>query len=147
VDVVTGDKNATLITTPTAAYACGKSQHDRTCFRVAKGDQAIPPVLRLDAQELFAAGLAALAHHTDNFRVTSADSHDSANPALTCFDIRPREKASGRTLERGTYCFKDTGVLASVRYPSGNTVRLDSVAMRTPDPKAFKPYAHPTPLP
>jgi hypothetical protein len=146
VDVVAGDKNATLITTPTAAYACGKSNRDKTCFRVAKGNESIPAVLRLDAQELFSDGLAALARRTDDFRVTAAPLFDP-DLDLTCFSIRPDTDAARKAVERGDYCFTDKGVLAAVTYPSGNTVRLDEVAMRTPDAKAFKPYAHPTPLP
>ena len=149
VDVVTGNKNATLITTPDAAYACGKAHRDRTCFRVAKGDEAIPAVLRLDAQELFATGLASLADRAGAYRISTApaDESPSERAGLSCFRVRPGPDAPKRGVSSATYCFVRTGVLASVRYPSGNTVELDTVAMRTPDRKAFKPYASPTPLP
>jgi hypothetical protein len=149
VDVVTGNRYATLITTPDAAYACGKAHGDRTCFRVAKGDEAIPPILRLDAQELFSTGLAALAQKAGAYRITSAPVDEAATERvdLACFRVRPGPDAPKRGVSRATYCFAHTGVLASVHYPSGNTVELDEVALRTPERKAFKPYAHPTPLP
>jgi hypothetical protein len=149
VDVVTGNKYATLITTPAAAYACGKAHRDRTCFRVAKGDEAIPPVLRLDAQELFSKGLAALAQRAGAYRISTApvDEAPTERSGLSCFRVRPGPDAPKRGVSAGTYCFVRAGVLASVTYPSGNTVELDTVAMRTPERKAFKPYASPTPLP
>jgi hypothetical protein len=149
VDVVTQDKNATLITTPSAAYACGKSKHDRTCFRVAKGGEPIPPVLRLDAQQLFAEGLTALAQRAAAYRISTApaDASPAKRSDLSCFRVRPGPDAPKRGVSAGTYCFVRSGMLASVRYPSGNTVELDKLSMRTPDDKVFKPYTSPTPLP
>jgi hypothetical protein len=149
VDVATGKKFATLITTPRAAYACGKSRGDRTCFRIARREEPIPQVLRLEAQEVFSDGLAALAAHTADYRIAVAPAADSPSklPGLSCFSVRPGADAPRHGLSRGTYCFTNHGVLASVAYPSGNTVALTDVAMRRPKGEVFQPYASPTPLP
>jgi hypothetical protein len=149
VDVATGKKFATLITTPRAAYACGKSRGDRTCFRIARREEPIPQVLRLEAQEVFSDGLAALAAHTADYRIGVAPA--SASPSkvagLSCFSVRPGADAPRKGVSRGIYCFTGKGVLASVAYPSGSTVALTDVSMRPPKGTVFQPYASPTPLP
>jgi hypothetical protein len=149
VDVATDDKFATLITTPTAAFACGKARHDRTCFRIARRDDPIPQVLRLEAQEVFSQGLAALADHTGAYRITTAPADDSPSrvAGLSCFRVRPGTDAPRQGVTRGTYCFTARGVLASVVFPSGSTVALAGISMRAPKDKVFEPYASPTPLP
>jgi hypothetical protein len=149
VDVVEGKVTATLIVTRRAAYSCSRAHHRRTCFRVAHGGKPIPAPFNLAPQALFTSTVRSLSTAADSYRVRAVDAQDGgpARPAATCYSIRATHKSPKPTVATGIYCFAATGIVTSVRYPSGNTVLLTQVRMRAPQPASFRPYSSPTPLP
>lgn len=147
VDVETKQATATLIRTPKATYSCRRAKHRRTCFRVAKGDDPIPPLFRLGAETLFSSDVSRLAGPLKRYDVSIAV---PANVGLsgsvgTCFRVVPKKKSS--KLQRGVYCLDTHGVITAVRYPNGNLVRRTHLTLHAPRGKAFQPYSKPTPLP
>ena len=139
VDVVTGHVTTTLINAPTATFACRKTPHHRTCFRVAKGGKG---PFRLLAEKLFSSDLATLRNLARGYTVTAAASQKSG---ASCFAVKPDTK-SAKAVARATYCFTDNGVLAAVTYPSGNIVRLQHLNSAAPRHQTFRPYSSPTPV-
>ncbi|MDQ1697523.1 MAG: hypothetical protein QOJ03_2876 [Frankiaceae bacterium] len=150
VDVIVNNAKTTLIVTPRASYSCRAAQHRRTCFRVAKGNQPIPPQLRLSAEQLFADDIDSLATHPSDYRVRYLRPFDPPSPGEkpgTCFDVAPTSRASAPRVEKGTYCFRGDGLLTSITYPSGSVVHLRSAKVAPPPASSFVPYSSPTPLP
>jgi hypothetical protein len=150
VDVDTGASRATAILTGDAAFACRSAKHHRArCFRVAGPGQTVPKPFQLDAAELFSADIATLVMSASSYDVTAASGDDGslARPAATCFAIKPQPAAPSPQVPAATYCLSAAGVVASVRYPSGNSVLLTKLVTSTPPAKTFRPYASPTPVP
>jgi hypothetical protein len=148
VDVVTKHVTSTLIRSPRATYACRRSGHHRTCFRVAKGDQPIPAPFRLLAERLFSDSLARLAArpHSYSVRTPAAGSVPVRTSGGTCFRVKVA-KGQSANLATATYCVSAAGIFTAVVYPSGNVVRVEHVTSKAPDSNAFRPYSSPTPLP
>ena len=139
---------ATLIRTPRASFACRRSGHRKTCFRVAKGDQPVPVPVRLSAVPLFSTDLDRLANHPNTYKVAlpAAGSVPVRTNGAQCFRVTVPKKNKVH-LESAIYCLSSTGVINAVVYPSGNVVRVQSVVLRAPIGKPFHPYSSPTPLP
>jgi hypothetical protein len=148
-DVLTRKQRTTLIVTKRASFACRSAQHRRTCFRVARGNKPIPREFRLEAIRLFSTDIAALRAHPDDYVVRAAGPRPAAGrrPAATCFAVRPTAAAKNAGADRATYCLSSGGIVTAVDYPSGSTVRLQSVQRHAPARTAFVPYSSPTPLP
>jgi hypothetical protein len=116
---------------------------------VAKAGRPVRPPFNLAPQTVFTTDVAQLAAHPERYRITAAGSRPAASgvPAATCFALRARAGTAKPRAPRGTYCFSASGALTAVTYPSGNTLRMVSLRLRTPPKARFRPYAHPTPLP
>ena len=149
VDVTTGGTTATLIVTPHASYACSRSRHDRACFRVARAGQPVRAPFNLAPQTVFTTDVTQLASHTARYRVASAGRRaaTASVPAATCFSVHRRQVTREPRAPGGTYCFADSGVLTSVTYSSGSTLKMRSVRLTAPAHTRFHPYASATPLP
>lgn len=150
VDVVARHVVATLIITPRGVFSCSRAKHRRACFLVAKPGRPIPAPFNLAPGTVFAADVTALTRNTDDYDVTPAGTSPAGSggvPAGTCFAIKPLASAPSPRVDPGTYCFADVGVITSITYRSGNTVRLTRVSMRRPPSSTFVPYSSPTPLP
>lgn len=148
VDVVTKSATATLIHTPRATYACRRSGHHKTCFRVAKKNQPVPTPFRLLAERLFSDSLTRLADRPHSYTVSApaAGSVHVATSGGTCFNVKVAKNRSS-DLSTATYCLSTAGVVTAVVYPSGNVVRVEHLRMTSPSSGAFRPYSSPTPLP
>jgi hypothetical protein len=148
VDVVTKGVTATLIRTPHATYSCRRSGHQRTCFRVAKGDSPVPAPFRLSAEQLFSDSLARLATrpHSYTVRASAPGSVPVRTNGGTCFRVKVAKNKS-KNLATGTYCLSSAGIFTAVVYPSGNIVRIEHVTAKAPSSDSFRPYSSPTPLP
>src|SRR3954466_4459346 len=148
IDVVTGRRIATLIVGSKGAFSCARAGKRRACFRVAKPGRPVPPPFDHAPQALFTADLASLAQHAGTYVVRSASTTDSGGRSGdSCFAVRATTKAPKPRVPTGVYCFADVGVLTAIGFPSGSTVRLEKLRMSRPDPKVFRPYSSPTPLP
>lgn len=148
IDVVKGGATASFIRTAAATYSCATKSHKRSCFTVAGRGQKAPAPFDVGPAALFSDDLATLSASGISYDVTLA-TPAAANgkvPAATCFGIKAGLLTPQPTVQPGTYCFADTGVLTSVTYPSGNTAQL-TLVLPTAPAKRFKPYAKPAPLP
>jgi hypothetical protein len=148
-DVLTRKQRTTLIVTARASFACRSAQHRRTCFRVARSHDPVPREFRLVATKLFSTDVAALRAHINDYTVSTGAPRPASGPrpAATCFAVRPAAAAKPPRVDRATYCLSADGVLTAVDYPSGSTVRLQSVELHPPARSVFVPYSSPTPLP
>ena len=148
IDVVTGGHTATLIVSSKGAFSCARAGKRKACFRVAKPSKPVPAPFDHAPQAVFAADLVALAQHAGSYSVRAATvAEGGGRTGDSCFRIRATSSAPKPRVPTGVYCFADSGVLTAIRFPTGSTVRLVSVRMRRPAPKAFTPYSSPTPLP
>lgn len=144
VDVVAHGTTATLIVGDDATYSCSMTGARRACLRVAAAGQPLPAPFNVAPANLFTVYLRQLAARTADYDVVAAT---APSPATRCFAVTPKATASAPQVPKGTYCFYADGVLAAAKYPSGNTVTLQSQQAATPSPAEFSPYAKPTPLP
>jgi hypothetical protein len=141
VDVVTKHVTATLIRTPRNTYACRRSGHHKTCFRIANG-KPVPAPLRLLAERLFTGTLTLLAKASPVVTVTLL----STGPRLgNCFAVAPTHKNT--VVEKAHYCLDPGGILTRVEYPNHNSVQITGVPDQKPTRQDFKPYSSPTPVP
>lgn len=149
VDVATLRAVTSVIVSPRGAYSCRVADHRRACFRVAKAGQPIPPPFNLTPHIVFSTDVIRLARNAVAYHVQAAGSREGTTnvPAAKCFAVKPTASAPKPTVDAGTYCFSDNGLITAVSYPSGNTLALTSVTVAPPPPSKFVPYATPTPLP
>jgi len=153
VDVTAHGTTATLIVGDAATYSCSMTSAHRACLLVAKAGEPLPAPFNVAPANLFSVYVRQLATRTGDYVVSASapPSPTTAAPLTTgdvsCFAVTPKAQAAQPQVPAGTYCFFRDGVLASVRYPSGNTVSLQSRQAATPPATQFSPYAKPTPLP
>ena len=154
VDVTARGTTATLIVGDTATYSCSMTSAHRACLLVAKAGEPLPAPFSVAPANLFTVYVRQLATRTSDYTVTASTPPPSPATAaplnmgdVSCFAVTPKPQAAQPQVPAGTYCFFSDGVLASVRYPSGNTISLQSRQTATPPATQFSPYAKPTPLP
>src|SRR4051812_40815620 len=148
IDVITGQRTATLIVGPKGAFSCARAGKRRACFRVAKPGRPVPPPFDHAPQALFASDLLSLAQHAGAYVIRPATSAEGGGRGGdSCFRVGATARAPKPRVPTGVYCFADVGVLTAIRFPTGSSVRLVDVRMHRPGPTTFRPYSSPTPLP
>lgn len=148
VDIVNGGATASFIRTAAATYSCATKSHKSSCFTVAGRGQKAPAPFDVAPAALFSDDLQTLSASGISYDVNFAAPIAASGklPAATCFALKAGLLTPQPTVQPGTYCFAETGVLTSVTYPSGNTAQL-TLVLPTAPAKRFKPYAKPAPLP
>jgi molybdopterin biosynthesis enzyme len=148
-EISTADGVATSITTPDGTVTCQDPAADdarTTCIAAAGPGEAPPAALDPGLRATFDTSLRTLAAGSPDggpitVSSTTAEDVPSAGGPVQCF----RVEGSSESVDVGTYCFADSGILASAAFASGAITLTELTA--APDDSAFTPPVEPSPLP